>query len=268
VPTVGAPALPPGPPAQGVEGEHGAGAHDDTHQEQCGNGHPHSVGSGAGEAMGRSGQAAPGVARPALKGIAPSADPPGVDGARCTGCGAALAPDAPWCSLCFTARPQPAPPVTVAAPTSRAQVPAGAAAGAPGGGAAGLYPQITSERLGRHARPVPPDTAGAPDEQQPRQLVQLDADPERAAGAALSPSDEPQPTWPCHTCGAQVPLAADRCPDCGGGFLGGVELPRMSLPLIGDVTKRSKGATYAYAGGAGLLLSLIVVGIVVVLGLL
>jgi ribosomal protein L40E len=56
-----------------------------------------------------------------------------MDQAHCSECGAALAPDAPWCTLCFA-------PVRVPEP---AAVPAAAPEPTPVAGGHPLYPQIT-----------------------------------------------------------------------------------------------------------------------------
>ncbi len=59
-------------------------------------------------------------------------------------------------------------------------------------------------------------------------------------------------------------MTADVCPHCGASFLAGTagELPAIRLPLVGDLSERSKVQTYALAGAAGLLLALLVVGLV------
>lgn len=57
-----------------------------------------------------------------------------MDQAHCAECGAALAPDAPWCTLCFASVRAPEP-VTV--PTTAPEPP-------PPGAGQHLYPQITS----------------------------------------------------------------------------------------------------------------------------
>ncbi len=145
-----------------------------------------------------------------------------------------MAADAPWCSLCLTPRraPEPAPP----------PVPVAAALAATN---AALYAPVT------RAAPTADAPAGS------------------TAGLTTGPATGAARTWPCHRCGEAVPLALDVCPACGGAFLGGAaDLPVLSLPLVGDLTGRSKAATYAIAAGVGVGLALLVVTVVAVIGLI
>jgi hypothetical protein len=133
-----------------------------------------------------------------------------------------MAADAPWCTLCLTPRPQPAPVIAAA-------------------GAEAAPLRIAAPHASLYA-PVTP--------------------------ASFEPSTA-DPTWPCHSCGTAVPLAADSCPECGGGFLGGSgATPSLTLPLVGDVTQRSKPQMYALAAALGLGVAVLLVTVVVVIALI
>jgi hypothetical protein len=172
--------------------------------------------------------------------------------ARCPACDAAVASDAPWCTLCFTdLRPAP----VVQAPV----VPALAAA-APVMAAA-LLPAMVPAQPGRHAAaPAPHAAAPAPHAAAPA--------PHAAAPAALAPHpilDAPvataadiklaAPGWPCQACGEMVALDLTDCPNCGGGFLGGTVVDvSLRLPVVGDVAKMSPGGRAGVmAAGAGVI---------------
>ena len=82
-------------------------------------------------------------------------------------------------------------------------------------------------------RPLDPLTAPAP-----------------ALGLPPKPGDEP--AWPCTTCGAANPIAANACTACGAGFLAGLresEAPLLELPGVGDLTKMSRAQRLGVAFG-------------------
>lgn len=141
-----------------------------------------------------------------------------------------MAADAPWCTLCLAPRPAPkSEPVVVAAAS-----------------ASSLYPVITAARLGR-----PATGEGGHD-----------------GGAQDASAEAAERTWPCVTCGTAVAMDADRCPECGAGFLGvlAVAAPSLRVPVIGvDLAQRGKGTTYAVAVGLGLLVAALLVGLVLLL---
>lgn len=140
-----------------------------------------------------------------------------MDQAHCSECGATVAPDAPWCTLCFapTLVPEPVP-----APAATAHTAAAAED-------ASLYPQITA--------------------------------------ASFEP---PATSWPCAQCGAQVPMSSDVCAACGAGFLAAGTLPTLRLPLVGDLSTRSKAQRFAIAGAVGLGVAVVLVAIIALLGAL
>jgi len=110
---------------------------------------------------------------------------------RCPHCGAALRPDAPWCTLCY-ADLRPAPVVPVAA--APAPAPAPVVAAVPSG----------------------------------------------------------KPGWPCTACGTPNDVERGTCATCGLPFLAGLresEPPLLELPVVGDLTKLSRGQRFALAGG-------------------
>ncbi|MGH3745700.1 MAG: double zinc ribbon domain-containing protein [Mycobacteriales bacterium] len=139
-----------------------------------------------------------------------------MDQAHCAECGATLAPDAPWCTLCFA-------PVRVPEPAATASTPEPARPAGPHP----LYPHITPASF-----------------------------------------DQPAVTWPCAQCSAPVPMSADVCPACGASFLTSGALPALKLPIVGDLTARSKAQQFAIAGVIGLGASIVVVAVIALLGAL
>jgi hypothetical protein len=133
-------------------------------------------------------------------------------GTRCPHCRAAVRPGAPWCTLCH-ADLRPPPPAP------EPVLPAPAAVAAPG-------------------PPFDPLTA-------PAARLGLPA-------AATAAPAGPGPSWPCTTCGAPNPIAADACLACGAGFLAGLretEGPLLELPGVGDLTRMSRGQRVLVAFG-------------------
>lgn len=57
------------------------------------------------------------------------------------------------------------------------------------------------------------------------------------------------PSWPCATCGTVNAMAHDVCGGCGTPFLSGVhaDAPLLELPVVGDITKMSRGQRFALA---------------------
>lgn len=119
-------------------------------------------------------------------------DPPVAAAARCPSCAATVAPDAPWCSLCYAdLRPfveavAPPVPVPVAEPTPA------------------VSPVVAPVALAV-ADPVAPEAAVA---------------------AATLPQGR---GWPCHACGDTVPLDLSACATCGAAFLPAGGLPTLKL---------------------------------------
>ncbi|HUR13121.1 MAG TPA: zinc ribbon domain-containing protein [Mycobacteriales bacterium] len=126
----------------------------------------------------------------------------------CPSCGAALRPDAQWCSLCYHDLRAPAAPVV---------------------------PEPTPAYDGSD-----PLTAPLLDLLLPAAPV---AQPEQAQPAALPAVPVVQEAeWPCTRCGLRNALTASTCRDCGSPFLGGAsEAPALVLPGVGDITKLSRG---------------------------
>ena len=134
---------------------------------------------------------------------------------RCPHCRASVRPGAPWCTLCHAdLRPPPAPePVPVAV--------------------------------------LPPAFAAAP-ALDPLTAPALDPLTAPAAALGLPPRPGSEPTWPCSSCGAANPIAADACASCGAGFLAGLrdtEGPLLELPGVGDLTRMSRGQRLGIAFG-------------------
>jgi len=118
---------------------------------------------------------------------------------------------APWCTLCFADLRQPQP------------VAAGAVAALdvePAAQPAAAAPALDAQRAPA-APPVP-----LPD---PADPLGLDTG-ERKLG------------WPCTGCGDTVSFDMTFCPECGSSFLPTErETVSFRLPLVGDITKLSKG---------------------------
>jgi hypothetical protein len=136
----------------------------------------------------------------------------------CPSCGAALRPDAPWCTLCYTdLRPKPAPE-PAATPTT-----------------------------------APPTAAYGIAASDPLTQPLLDFLPVTAA----APSSAPLPTiigasWPCTACAAINPLAESLCSVCGQPFLAAMkvsEKPLLVLPGVGDFAALSRGQRAGLAVG-------------------
>jgi hypothetical protein len=87
--------------------------------------------------------------------------------------------------------------------------------------------------------------------------------------APLGADGEPVtgPSWPCSACGAINPMAHDTCSVCGRHFLAGLregEQPLLELPVVGDITKLSRGQRVAIAGAV----IVVVLAFTVLLGLI
>jgi ribosomal protein L40E len=136
---------------------------------------------------------------------------------RCRACGAALAPEAGWCSLCFTEVRQPAPiepPVQEAVTLPAVELPV----------------LVT----------VPPTA-----------LTEADAPVVASAEAVNKPArHRAEATWPCPQCEARVPMSLDTCEECGGQFLSGaVSSLTTSFPIVGDVGAMGNGQRLLVAAG-------------------
>ena len=81
----------------------------------------------------------------------------------------------------------------------------------------------------------------------------LQALPQPAAPAAAAP--EGGRGWPCTTCGQDNPLQANVCTACGLPFLAGLDVavPRLALPVVGDLNRLSRGQRVVTAGAVLLL---------------
>ena len=147
----------------------------------------------------------------------------------CPACGAAVRPDSPWCTLCYAdLRPKPEPsPLPEPEPEPASPAPVTAAPQPP-------------------AVP-PPDPLSDP------------------LAPPLVPTPAPAATWPCTTCGAANAMERDTCASCGAGFLAGArnEGPLLELPVVGDITRLSRGMRFALAAAValGFLLLVLVLGL-------
>jgi hypothetical protein len=122
---------------------------------------------------------------------------------RCPACGASVAENAPWCTLCYA---DLRAPVAAPEPAAVAEPPAAVAAPAPA-----PAPQVA-------AAPSAVDLLDRPSEAAPTVA------PRAAAG------------WPCPSCSATVPLEEDRCPSCLTAFLAGADpVAPVDLPLVGPI---------------------------------
>ena len=155
---------------------------------------------------------------------------------------------AAWCNQCFAdlrpkPEPAPAPAVPVAAGPAAPVAAPGFPVAAPGipvtaAPAAPAYDPLTSP-----LPPAPSVSVTSPDV--------LDSPVVKQADVRLA-----EPTWPCSACGTAVALDSDRCPVCGGGFLGGPEAAvSLELPVVGDVARLSTGQKWAFAGVASVAIS-------------
>lgn len=104
-------------------------------------------------------------------------------------------------------------------------------------------------------RPAPEPVAAVAEPVAPVAPAVRPVDPLTAPAAALGLPAPPgaEPTWPCTTCGAANPLAANACTACGAGFLAGLrdtESPLLEIPGVGDLTKMSRAQRLGIAFGA------------------
>jgi ribosomal protein L40E len=170
-----------------------------------------------------------------------------VSDVRCRACGAALAPNATWCSLCFTDLRRPAEPAAAQA-TGAAPVPVASTAGVAAAARAEIAVAPTAAAAMRAT--VTAASADVLDATTP-----LPTEPPSAGAAPAAAT----PTWPCTRCGAKVSLDLDACPECGAGFLAGAasSTVSMKLPVVGDVSRMSKGQRLMMAAGFAVVLMLL-----------
>jgi ribosomal protein L40E len=167
-----------------------------------------------------------------------------VSGEHCRACGAALAPDAEWCSLCFTSTAPEQPP-------------------APEPGHVIVEPEDA---------PPPPVVAGPPVvrafeqrsvEADTSAWVQTALAIDTATSVSLTADG---PTWPCLTCNHPNEFAAKACAECGAPFLASAkEAPRLKLPVLGDVFQLTKNQQIGAFTGLGLLLVAVLLGVMAIL---
>ena len=145
-------------------------------------------------------------------------------GTRCPHCRAAVRPGAPWCTLCHAdLRPPPPPAPEPVLPPAVQPARVQSAPVQSASVQAGSYDPLTA----------PAAALGLP-----------------TGAATATPLAEP--TWPCSTCSATNPIAADACLACGAGFLAGLresEGPLLELPGLGDLTRMSRGQRMLVAFG-------------------
>jgi hypothetical protein len=130
-----------------------------------------------------------------------------VETVRCPGCGAAVRPQAEWCSLCYLDLGPASQLVTVPEATGKLARDAGAVAA----------PLVDAA--------LEPTAAGWSDIDGSREeivdAVLVDSSPPApgVTGERKTPGLTSDVSWPC-TCGASVAVSEDTCADCGGKFLG------------------------------------------------
>jgi hypothetical protein len=196
---------------------------------------------------------------------------------RCRACGAAVAPNAAWCSLCFADLRPPAPepvrePAAVAAvaqPTVPAQpLAAQPLAAQPLAAQPLAAPPLAAQPLAAQPLAAPPVSPVDPTDVD----AAVDAD-SVAAPIAIDPADPlglsvpagPSPTWPCPRCGHSVPIELDACNECGAGFLSGAAATKsVRLPMVGDVTRMSSGQRMfvAFAVSVGVMFVLVLLAFI------
>jgi uncharacterized OB-fold protein len=169
-----------------------------------------------------------------------------VSDGRCRACGAAVAPNAAWCSLCFAdlrpPAPEPQPPPATAREPLREPVSVASAA---------TTPFAPGPPVGPGPAATPVEAAG---------LIEVDpADPLGMAEPTATP------TWPCPRCGHQVAIELDACDACGAGFLSGAASTNaVRLPVVGEVTSMSSSQRLLMA----IAVAIVVMGLLVFLAFL
>jgi hypothetical protein len=71
--------------------------------------------------------------------------------------------------------------------------------------------------------------------------------------------------WPCG-CGALVPMADNACSHCGRTFLPTDDMPSVSLPGVGDLSKMDRTQKIVVTIVAGLVATALLVGVLFVAG--
>ncbi len=126
---------------------------------------------------------------------------------------------------------------------------------------ADLRPPAAPEPVPAQRLDVPPTAACS--------LPALDPLTAPAAALGLPTPKAAAPTWPCSTCSAVNPIAADTCSACGAGFLAGLreaERPLLELPGLGDLTRMSRLQRLAVAFGLVLAVIALTALVTLVLG--
>jgi len=141
---------------------------------------------------------------------------------RCPACNAAVTASAQWCTLCYADLRLPET-VPAAAPAPVVSAPA---------------PVVSAPALTE----LPPDPI-------------LDAPVFQAPAVAR----EQAKGWPCHGCGAMVPMEDNACSQCGRPFLPSDTMPSLALPGVGDLGGMDRGQRlFLSLAAAGVVTGLIV----------
>jgi hypothetical protein len=177
-----------------------------------------------------------------------------VGGTTCASCGATIAADAQWCSLCYA-------PVAVAAdPAEAGELEAADLAA----DLAEAGPDATTAYLGVAASN---ETAAISNETTvPQGGHDLLVAPVPTPAPASAPDEA---TWPCLNCGAANPMTVNACAACGLAFLSDAKTPpRLVLPVIGDLFQRSRSQQIGFIAAAGFSFLAVLLGLMTLLGLI
>jgi uncharacterized OB-fold protein len=178
---------------------------------------------------------------------------------RCRACGAAVAPNASWCSLCFAdlrppaAEPAREPATVAAAPAQPATPTQPLSAAQPVTAAQPVAQPVQQPAAGAVAvTPAAVDGETEPGAVEPG----VDIDPADPLGL----TEKPQPTWPCPRCGHAVDIELDACDMCGTAFLAGAAAAQpVRLPGVGDVNSMSSSQRLLFACGIALAVTVVLV---------
>lgn len=171
---------------------------------------------------------------------------------RCRACGAVVAPNASWCSLCYADLRHPVAQPAAATPVSEQP--------APGVVAAAARAEIAVAPTAAAAMRATV-TAAAADVLDAATPLTVDADQPAEGAKAVA-------TWPCPRCGGMVAMDLDACDSCGAGFLSGASASShsMALPVVGDLTRMSSGQRLFVALGVAIGLCVLLVLLAEVFG--
>jgi ribosomal protein L40E len=178
----------------------------------------------------------------------------------CASCGAKLAPDAPWCSLCYAPVETGDPDLTSAGAVDVAFTTGEVAS------KSDLADDLADAgyETGNLLLATEPQLVADPDQLGFDFELSLDSSVDTPATAPAAVG-----TWPCLGCGAANPMGADVCTECGLPFLAQAKTPpHWHIPGLGDIFQRSRGEQIGFIAVCGFAALGLLIGLMTLFGLL